>query len=393
MKLLFAHDFHIMRDESGTVYTSGVFPYSVWQRYLALFDELVVVGRQGKRIADPSTLSKSTGPGVSFMEVPTLSDPISRIRNYAQVRETIEGAMRACDAAIIRLPSEVGLCAIQAAMKLKKPFAVEVVGCAWDSIWYYGSWQGRIYAPFSYLVTRHAVKQSTCTMYVTQQFLQRRYPSSGKSFSCSNVEIDYDAQALDKRLMKLDSLSGTMRMGLIGNLTGGIKGVDLAIKALSLVHRSLPGMELHVLGGGSPQHLMDLARKYGVADNVFFYGTLPSGQAVHRWLDDMDLYIQPSKAEGLPRALIEAMSRGCPSVGAIAGGIPELLDTDYLHKRSDEQELAARIVGLASNRAAMREQAERNVKRAYDYRKEENEKNRFRFLSTLVETIRQRHQD
>jgi glycosyltransferase involved in cell wall biosynthesis len=388
MKLLFAHDFHIMRDESGTVYTSGVFPYSVWQRYLALFDELVVVGRKGMMIADSSSLSKSSGPGVSFVGVATLSDPISRIRNYEQVRRTIEGAMHECDAAIIRLPSEVGLCAIQVAMRLKKPFAVEVVGCAWDSIWYYGSWQGRVYAPLSYLVTRNAVKKSTCTMYVTQQFLQRRYPSSGRSFSCSNVEIDYDEQALNRRLEKIDSISGNMKMGLIGNLTGGIKGVDLAIKALRLVHRSLPGTELHVLGGGSPQHLIDLARKHGVANSVFFYGTLPSGQAVHRWLDDMDLYIQPSKAEGLPRALIEAMSRGCPSVGATAGGIPELLETDYLHRRNNGHELAARIVGLGSNRTAMREQAERNVRRAYAYRKEENEKNRFRFLSTLVEMIR-----
>ena len=39
----------------------------------------------------------------------------------------------------------------------------------------------------------------------------------------------------------------------------------------------------------------------------------------------MDIYIQPSLTEGLPRALIEAMSRGLPCLASRAGGIPELL--------------------------------------------------------------------
>jgi len=57
-------------------------------------------------------------------------------------------------------------------------------------------------------------------------------------------------------------------------------------------------------------------------------------------LDDVDIYIQPSRQEGLPRALIEAMSRGCPAVGSTAGGIPELLSPECLHQPGDHARLA-----------------------------------------------------
>ena len=49
----------------------------------------------------------------------------------------------------------------------------------------------------------------------------------------------------------------------------------------------------------------------------------------------MDIYIQPSLQEGLPRALLEAMSRACPSIGSNAGGIEELLNKKYVFNKKD----------------------------------------------------------
>ena len=42
-------------------------------------------------------------------------------------------------------------------------------------------------------------------------------------------------------------------------------------------------------------------------------------------MDNIDIYLQPSYTEGLPRALVEAMSRALPCIGSNVGGIPELL--------------------------------------------------------------------
>ena len=64
---------------------------------------------------------------------------------------------------------------------------------------------------------------------------------------------------------------------------------------------------------------------------------------VYGWMQKLDLYIQPSLTEGLPRALIEAMANGKPALASSAGGIPELLDTESLHRPGDWRQLARQI--------------------------------------------------
>ena len=57
----------------------------------------------------------------------------------------------------------------------------------------------------------------------------------------------------------------------------------------------------------------------------------------------MDLYIQPSLQEGLPRAMIEAMSVGMPIIGSNAGGIPELIDKNCIFKKKNVNEIMSII--------------------------------------------------
>ena len=49
-----------------------------------------------------------------------------------------------------------------------------------------------------------------------------------------------------------------------------------------------------------------------------------------------DVFIFPSKSEGLPRAVIEAMAVGLPCLSTPVGGIPELIDEEYLFDPLDE---------------------------------------------------------
>ena len=50
--------------------------------------------------------------------------------------------------------------------------------------------------------------------------------------------------------------------------------------------------------------------------------------------DNIDVFIMPSLQEGLPRSMVEAMSRGCNVIGSRVGGIPELLDDNFHIMRS-----------------------------------------------------------
>ncbi|WP_411689990.1 glycosyltransferase family 4 protein [Acinetobacter indicus] len=80
-----------------------------------------------------------------------------------------------------------------------------------------------------------------------------------------------------------------------------------------------------------------------------------------------DLYIQPSRTEGLPRALIEAMARGLPAVATNVGGIPELLPSEFLIPPNAPQELANKIDLLISSQQLRYEQGRANYNKAREY--------------------------
>lgn len=77
-------------------------------------------------------------------------------------------------------------------------------------------------------------------------------------------------------------------------------------------------------GAKENSFLKELAYKCGVSKRVIFCGGLASNQ-MPEYYDSLDIYLQPSKQEGLTRAVIEAMSQGCPiidiSIGVGAGAI------------------------------------------------------------------------
>jgi glycosyltransferase involved in cell wall biosynthesis len=77
-------------------------------------------------------------------------------------------------------------------------------------------------------------------------------------------------------------------------------------------------------------------------------------------MDELDLYVIPSLGEGLPRALVEAMSRGLPAIGSRRGGIPELVDGRWLHRPGDDRGLARLVAGLLDDPAALQAEARRS---------------------------------
>ena len=103
------------------------------------------------------------------------------------------------------------------------------------------------------------------------------------------------------------------------------------------------------------------------------------------FLDEMDLYIQPSLQEGLPRAVMEAMSRGLPALGARTGGIPELLGAEYIFPRKGVDAIARLLPSITPEE--MERMATRNFERAKDYQKETLDKRRFELYSTFAKAM------
>ena len=383
MRAVFCHDHRFVLDGEGGVFSSGVFPHRVWQRYLEAFDSVTVVARRwpSGREGELKALSRSDGRGISFVFVPSADSPsglaFHRFKAAAILREAISHA----DVVISRMPSEIGLLGARLARSLGKPWAIEVAGCPWDGLVHHGSWQGKLYAPVAMWRLRRAVAGASHVIYVTDGFLQRRYPARGRVAAVSNVDIPGpEPSTLQKRLARIgDGAGRLLTFGLIGSLGNRCKGVHTAIRALAEVRERLPEFQFRVLGQGDPSPYQVLAERLGVAANVRFCGTLPAGGPVLEWLDDVDIYLQPSFHEGLPRALIEAMSRGCPAIGSTAGGIPELLDAECLHRPGDHGRFASLVERAVQDREWRARQAQRNCETAKAYSREVLEQRRGAF--------------
>jgi glycosyltransferase involved in cell wall biosynthesis len=387
-EVVFAHDYAFLHGPGGAVYSDrGDWP---WHHYLEFADRVTVASRSREVPADGVTeLTLVSRPDVSYEAIPSLSGPRIRYANRGHAAASLRALLERADALVARLPSEIGSLAVDVAERRSKPWAVEVVTCTWDALWNYGTWQGKVYAPFSWWKTRKLVRRAPFALYVTQQFLQRRYPTSGRSVGCSDVELpELDPAVLERRLERVAAADGNLRIGTIAALTVRFKGVQTALAALGRIKGGLPPFEFHVLGAGDPAAWQRLARRHGVEGQTHFAGTLAPGRPVLEWLDQVDLYVQPSFQEGLPRGLIEALSRGCPALGSTAGGIPELLDPDCLHRPGDAERLGELIVAAAADREWRTSQARRNFEVAHRYSKPELDRVRAGFWQDFARSVR-----
>jgi glycosyltransferase involved in cell wall biosynthesis len=387
MRAAFFYDKRFGRDASGVYYTHGALGYRVLARYLAYFDTLVVVGRVQEITESMRTVA--TGPGIEMACTEQLS-PL-RLMFGTAIRRHVQDVMTGIDCAIIRLPSAIGEVACREAIRARKPWMVEVVGCPWDAMWNHGSLAGKVLAGRDLLATRHYIRRAPFAMYVTQHFLQRRYSCPGASVACSDVAIERpDEEVLERRLRRLDEGFGDrpVVLGLVGSLNVAYKGHETALRALGLLARAMPNLRLRFLGEGDPPRWRKRVSDLGLDSNVEFCGSLPDGHAVLQWMNELDLLIAPSLTEGLGRAIIEAMSRALPVIASKVGGNPELIDRECTHPPGDHNRLAQLIRVLLENPERMKELARRNWSTAHEYTSDVLEERRNRFFREFKEFAR-----
>lgn len=374
MKVAFFHDARLVYGGNGQIYSTG-FTYSIWERYLSVFDSIIISTRMKIDDTIDSTIIKnmglSSGPKVEFEPITEYNNNSDMILNRRAISSQIKKVLDECDCAIIRLPSTIGEIACVEAEKIKRPYLVEVVGCPFDSLWNH-SLKGKLIAIPKYIITKRRVKKAPYAIYVTNEFLQRRYPCNGRIIGCSDVALtEFNDNILNKRIDKINNLQKDSKLiiGTVAAVDVRYKGQQFVIKAISeLKKQGISNVEYHLVGGGDNSYLKNIAKKYGVINEVKFLGPLPH-QEIFEFLNNVDLYVQLSKQEGLPRAVVEAMSRGCPIIGSTAGGIPELIDKEFLVRPKDSKELSRKILELVRNKDLMKEQATRNYEKSKEYSK------------------------
>lgn len=107
------------------------------------------------------------------------------------------------------------------------------------------------------------------------------------------------------------------------------KGVDTLVEAMGQAALRDRDVELVVVGGGPLEKIMhDTASSMGVAGKIRFAGRQPH-DAIPEWISASDVFCLPSRREGCPNVVLEALACGRPVVASAVGGVPELIREGY----------------------------------------------------------------
>jgi glycosyltransferase involved in cell wall biosynthesis len=128
------------------------------------------------------------------------------------------------------------------------------------------------------------------------------------------------------------------------------KGLDLAMHALGGLKDF--NWEWRIAGDGPQmQALQSLAQELGIDDRVFFLGWQSREQIIESYKQS-NVFLFPSRHEGMPNALLEAMASGLPVIATCIAGNEELVaegETGYLVPAEDIELLQATLKKILSD--------------------------------------------
>lgn len=387
MQLVFFTEERFFKDKDGLIYSRGGFSKDLWKRYLAVFDEVVVVARVGgSGEANPNYLT--TQGGVSVVELPYYVGPIQYLKVARELKKKIKAIVTPGRVYICRVPGMIGETAAEIMRRREIPYGVEVVGDPWDVFA-----PGAVKTPFrcffrcrGLLKLRACVKGASAALYVTESALQRRYPVSDGAYEtvASNVVLPKSRIA---SIAKSSEDKPCFNILSIGSLEQMYKAPDILLKALKILKKRGFCCHLTWLGDGRHRAEMEMfALELGIADAVSWMGNVPASQ-VDIELGNANVFAMVSRTEGLPRALIEAMAKGLPCIGTTVGGIPELLNEKALIPPNDAVALADKLCEMFTNIEFANKQASRNLEKAKEYSEDVLSTRRNAFYQYLVSLI------
>lgn len=158
----------------------------------------------------------------------------------------------------------------------------------------------------------------------------------------------------------------------VGNLRQQpAKGLDVLLEAWKAIADKYPAARLSVVGEGDIESYNKYVAALGIGDRVSFVGRVDRS-GVSRYMERSDVFILPSRREGMSNALLEAMSYAMPVVATDISGSQDLIingSNGILVPVEDADALSAAIELLFENpdkARAMGEEARNTVRNKYD---------------------------
>ncbi|WP_341322768.1 glycosyltransferase family 4 protein [Solibacillus sp. FSL H8-0523] len=315
----------------------------------------------------------------SNLELPSSNKLILVNRRGENLVQQIKRAVKDCDM-VINFGFN-GLIGQFFAKKYKKKSIFYVGGCYYDIWRNIGSYKKYFLAPFLKVCFKKAIKRADYVQYVDQYLIERYPPNKfAQILVCPSARVSINYENLQRRLKK--PIIKPYKLGLIGYTHNKIKGIDTAIKAIALCNSDVI---LEVVGRGDTTELEKLAISLDIELQVKFLGVMSDREQLFMWLNSLDLYLQPSLTEGLPRATLEAMSTGCPVISSSAGGLKTLVPEKQRIEYGDFKLMATKIDNVLANAEDYKTIVRETFEKAASYSFDKLDERRNYFYAQIVE--------
>lgn len=374
---------------NGTYYFPDMFGEKVLSRYLEVFDHLYVVCR----VREVTELNRAgvgplNNPSISVIDLPVYNGLVDYIKKKKLIKHIISQHIEPNAAYICRVPGQIGSIATDILNKRGIKYGVEVVGDPWDSLAPHACKHPlapvlRVIAQFE---LQKIVKNSSAALYVTEYVLQNRYPTRSEVYTtnASNVELNKDNIRTNEPTLSQYSKKDTYSFMSIGSLAQMYKAPNIVLEALAKAAGD--GIKFHFTWFGDGKYrepMIEMAKHLGLSEYVSFPGNV-SHDEIMKALKDCDILLHVSIAEGLPRAVIEAMANAISVIGTNIGGIPELLLPDAIVKPKDAQAVYEKIQMFIDSPEKMLLHASHNLKKAAEFERSLLAKRRYEFYKVVA---------
>ncbi|ODM27498.1 polysaccharide pyruvyl transferase CsaB [Clostridium sp. Bc-iso-3] len=202
------------------------------------------------------------------------------------------------------------------------------------------------------LIERKFSPQEIFTVYNGINFNQEINPSPKEDF-------------LKKYNLKFDK--NDVIIGILARLDP-VKGLDIFLKAASVVIKSSPSTRFLIAGDGPERKSLEKkAASYGLCDNVFFLGFV---NQPYDFLNCIDINTLTSLSESFPYAILEGSLLKKATISSNVGGISDLIESGingFLFEPGDYMTLANHILTLIKDSSLRKNMGDKLHEKASTY--------------------------
>lgn len=323
---------------------------------------------------------------VSCYDIPFFQGIGNLLASYGKLNKEIKKALAGCSAAIVRSPSILGFLVLNQIGK-KIPYAMEVVANPYEMYLGY-SGKLKVQSLLMHILLKKYCKRANALAFVTRNSQQKlyelnKYKENNTYYSSIELKKDFFSDCFLKH--DVSQVAEPLRITHVSNvITGDIKGHTEVLEIASKLVSKGRTVEVTFAGDGPDvPHFKRIAEQLGIGANVHFIGYV-NKQQLHSLLMESDFFVFPSKSEGLPKVVIEAMAVSVPCIASNVGGIPELLPQENLFACTDVDGMVKRITELSSDNEKYTKNAQLMYNTALEYESSVLNARRKKFYSNIV---------